>query len=173
MVSNTIKTDRLEYVRFDTKYAKSLFPLWENQKVVRYTYMPLMHSVKECEAKIEQIIECTDDDFTNNFVLLYEENVIGIIGAPAIDKLDCSFGFYYQLKEEYWGKGLAGEATEAFKQYMVDRYPDITLKADAVVDNTASLKILAKLGFVQTHIEENGFNRDGKQLNLVHFSYPE
>ena len=33
-----IKTDRLELVEFDTKYAESLQELWSDFEVIKYTY---------------------------------------------------------------------------------------------------------------------------------------
>lgn len=167
-----LKTERLEFVKFDKKYANELYDLWSDPEVVKYTYMPLMHTVEECEAKIDMFLERTDDEFTNNFIVLYEGKAIGIIGAPIVSKEEHCFGFFYQLKREYWGKGFMSEITFAFKQYLKEHYPDVMIKADAVAINTASIKILSKLGFVQTHIEENGFVRDDKEFNIIHFSYP-
>ena len=36
-----IKTNRLELVKFDLKYAADLFQVWSDFEVIKYTYMPL------------------------------------------------------------------------------------------------------------------------------------
>jgi len=55
--SDMLKTDRLELVGFDVKYANDLFELWSDFEVIKYTFTPLITSVDECKRLIElQII---------------------------------------------------------------------------------------------------------------------
>lgn len=53
--------------------------------------------------------------------------------------------FGYRLKRSAWGRGLATEGGRA----VLANAPR-PLHADAVAENTASIRVLSKLGFVQT-----------------------
>ena len=165
-----IKTERLQLVEFDTKYALDLFELWSDFEVIKYTYMPLLNSIDECKSKIEMFINYTDKKFTNNFIIRLDNKAIGIIGSPIINKENENFGFYYQLSRAYWGKGYIGEATKAFIQYLKDGYPNAVINADAVSINPASIAILKNLGLKQVHIEKEGFTCNNLKLDLVTFT---
>lgn len=165
-----IKTERLELVKFDLKYAGDLYELWSNFEVIKYTYMNQLKSIDECVDKIKMFIDYTDEDFTNNFIILLDNKAVGIVGAPVINKENAEFGFYYQLVEKYWGHGYISEAAMAFKKYLIDKYPNAVINADAVCENAASLAILKKLGLKMIGIEEKGFKLNNYELDLVKFS---
>jgi RimJ/RimL family protein N-acetyltransferase len=50
------------------------------------------------------------------------------------------------LCKEYWGRGLGTEIAKAMKELAADIFPNKVLTAKAHPDNTASLKIISKLG---------------------------
>lgn len=54
-------------------------------------------------------------------------------------------------------------------QYIEEKYKEVTLYADVVVDNVASEKILRLLGFELTSIEKNSFERDGKMMDIHNY----
>lgn len=165
-----IKTKRLELVKFDVKYASDLYELWSDFEVIKYTYMQLLNSIDECVLKIEMFINYTDKEFLNNFIILLDNKAIGIIGTPVINKEDATFGLYYQLARKYWGSGYISEAAMELKRYMINKYPNAILNADAVSINTGSLAILRKLGLKQVEVEKKGFTRNNLELDLIKFS---
>lgn len=140
-----ISTERLQLVKFDPKYALDLFELWNDFEVIKYTYIPLLHSIDECKSKIEMFINHTDKKFPNNFIILLGNKAIGIIGSPIINIENENFGLFYQLSRAYWGKGYISEATKAFIQYLKDAFPNAIINADAVSINPASIAILKSL----------------------------
>lgn len=82
------------------------------------------------------------------------ENVLAItlsgdlIGGCAIEK---ELGYW--LGEPFWGKGYASEATAA----LVDRYfetNDTPIQSGYMVENAASSRILTRLGFEPTVIQD-------------------
>ena len=165
-----IRTKRLELVKFDVKYAADLYELWSDFEVIKYTYMPLLHSIDECADKIKMFIDYTDKEFINNFIILLDNKAIGIIGCPIINKENAQFGLYYQLARKYWGHGYISEAAMEFNKYVMDRYPDAIFNADAVADNAASLAILKKFGLNVTEIDKKGFKLNDFELDLVKLS---
>jgi ribosomal-protein-alanine N-acetyltransferase len=165
-----IKTERLELVGFDVKYANDLFELWSDFEVIKYTFTPLITSINECKNLIEHQISRTNKNFTDRFVIILNNKAIGIIGCICMDKENLTFGLYYQISRKYWGYGYASEAARAIVRYVLNEYPTATIKAEAVSVNLASIAVLKKIGLRQTHIDEKGFKRNNFELDLIHFS---
>lgn len=165
-----IKTERLELVGFDVKYANDLFELWSDFEVIKYTYTPLVTSMDDCKNLINHQINRTSKNFTDRFVIILDNKAIGMIGCVCMDKENLKFGLYYQISRRYWGCGYASEAARAIVRYVLDKYPVATIKAEAVSANLASIAVLKKLGFRQIYIEKEGFQRNNFKLDLIHFS---
>lgn len=165
-----LKTDRLELVGFDVKYADDLFELWSDFEVIKYTFTPLITSIDDCKSLIEHQINRTNKNFTDRFVIILNNKAIGIVGCVCMDKENLTFGLYYQISRKYWGCGYASEAAGAIIKYVLNEYPTATIKAEAVSVNKPSIAVLKKIGLRQTHIEEKGFKRNNFELDLVHFS---
>lgn len=161
------RTERLELVEFDEKYATDLYELWSDFEVIKYTYMPQLHSTKQCVEKINLFIENTDKDVQNNFIILKDNRAIGIIGSPIMDKAHAEFGLYYQMVRKYWGNGYISEALLAFKKHIINQFPDAKFNAEVVSGNGASIAILKKAGFVEEAVEKDGFTLNGFKLDLI------
>lgn len=165
-----LKTERLELVGFDVQYANDLFELWSDFETVKYTYTPLMTTIDECINLIEHQINRTDKNFMDRFVIILNQKAIGMAGCICMDKENMVFGLYYQISGAYWGYGYASEAANAIMHYVLNKFPDAIIKAEAVTVNPASVAVLRKIGLKQTHIEEKGFKRNSFELDLIHFS---
>lgn len=165
-----VKTERLELVGFDVKYAYDLFELWSDFEVIKYTFTPLVTTIDDCIRQIEHQINRTNKNFTDRFVITLNNKAIGIVGCVCMDKENLAFGLYYQISRKYWGCGYASEAASAIVKYVLNEYPTATIKAEAVSVNSASIAVLKKIGLKQTHIEEKGFKRNNFVLDLIHFS---
>lgn len=163
-----ICTERLKLVPIDICYAPEIFEIWSDYEVIKYTNIKLMSEFSQCEETIKFLIdERTDWDYLNNFVVLLEGKAIGLIGFPVVNKENLEFGLYYQIAKGYWNRGYTTEVARAVLNYIFKAYPNAKVIASAVSVNTASKKILTKLGFKETHIEKEGFNG----LDLIHYKY--
>lgn len=163
-----IYTERLKLVPIDLSYLNDIYELWSDYEVVKYTNVNLMTSLKECEDKVSfRINNQTDWTYPNNFVVLLEDKAIGLAGFPIMNKEKAEFGFYYQILRNCWGKGYASEVAESLLKYIFDYYPNATVFAGSVTENTASLKILKNLGFKEISIDEKAF----KGYDIAHFKY--
>jgi len=80
----------------------------------------------------------------------YEPNLLGPgVGCPEIG---C------RMLPEYWGKGLATEAVKACLNYARGALGLTRIIGEVAAENTASNKLLLKLGFKMTEkYEKNGF----------------
>lgn len=164
-----IKIERLKLVAFDQKYVANLYDLWSDFEVIKYTYMPQLHSTKQCAEKINMFIENTDRDVQNNFIILKDNQAIGIIGSPIMDKARAEFGLYYQMVRKYWGNGYISEALLAFKKHIINQFAEAKFNAEVVSENSASIAILKKAGFVEETVVKDGFTQNGLQLDLLKF----
>jgi [ribosomal protein S5]-alanine N-acetyltransferase len=71
---------------------------------------------------------------------------------------------------EYWGRGLATEAGQAFTDYGFDQLRLKRIVAVAQVGNAASIRVLEKLGFVHTATEHGP--RSFYKFELLNSSEP-
>jgi ribosomal-protein-alanine N-acetyltransferase len=166
-----IKTKRISLVPLSQDYSKDLIKLWGDYDVIKYTYSTLSKTEEECKNKLVNWLELHKDNLgPNKFAILLNENLIGIAGFPVIDNDNFKCGFFYQIIRDFWGKGYGFEAADALLNYIYEKHPQASIIADAVVDNPGSVKILSKLGFSQTAIEEKGFKKNGLEIDIVHFN---
>ena len=72
---------------------------------------------------------------------------------------------FYQLLPACWGRGLGlAAAAEALRR--LERLAPALVLADTVAENTASVRILERLGFVRTAVHHRAFCREGRMLDI-------
>ncbi len=101
------------------------------------------------------------------FAIIKNDELIGIIGCPPINEQESQYGLFYQFCKSSWGQGNATIATKWLIDYMKQKYKEVTLFADVVVDNVASERILKRFGFQQ--ISEELIERDGLELRVHNY----
>ena len=147
-----------------------LYKLWSNYEVIKYTYAPLMKDISESEQRIKMILEkYSEKDHTSNFTILYNDEIIGTAGCPTVNFDKSEYGLFYQLNQDYWGKGFGYEVAKALVNYMFTESNAKILLADAVTVNPGSIKILEKIGMEKIKVEANGFKNNEQELNIYHY----
>ncbi|MGL4346169.1 MAG: GNAT family N-acetyltransferase [Cellulosilyticaceae bacterium] len=155
----------MRYESLHLRHALDLASIWSDVDVIRYTNIKEPCSNDEIIHRIE-LLQVFDV-----FVVYNNQELIGIIGCPCINKLLYEYGIFYQFKKSSWGKGYGEEAATWLLNYMKHKYPQMTLFADVVADNIASEKILLKLGFSVVEEIPMGFERDGEVMPIHHLRY--
>jgi RimJ/RimL family protein N-acetyltransferase len=84
-------------------------------------------------------------ELSEDFVVEFEGRVIGKAGCWRLPDVG------YILHPDCWGRGLATEALGAIIAHVFATRPVEALTADVDPRNLGSLKLLARLGFVETH----------------------
>ena len=69
------------------------------------------------------------------------------IGTVAIERRHDRWHLAYWLNRYYWRRGFMGEAVAATLERFSRRMPDVSVHSGVFVDNPASLKLQANLGF--------------------------
>ncbi len=141
---------KLKYKQLQEKHANYLLPLWTNENVIRYTNIAKPCTIDEIKEKVNILSE------HDVFIIIGEDNdVVGLVGCPCINKENKEYGIFYHIIEKYWNKGIATCAASWVIEYMREKHSNLTLYADVCEENIASDKILKKLGFFLIDSNEN------------------
>jgi ribosomal-protein-alanine N-acetyltransferase len=123
--------------------AVAMHAIMSDPQAMRY-WSTLPHaSLAETERWIASMIEA-DPEVSDDFIVTLDGRVIGKFGAWKLPQ----FGFL--LDPSTWGQGLAMEAMTAFIARR-RALGSTELTADVDPRNAASLKLLARAGFSETH----------------------
>ena len=145
-----IRTARLLLRRPRLDDLDAMFEMMSDPVAMRY-WSTLPHADREVTRLwLEQKIARTADG-GEDFVIEHEGRVIGDVGAGRLP----DFGF--MLRQDCWGKGFATEASRAFIDHAFRNTAATELRADVDPRNTASLRVLDRLGFAETGRAERTF----------------
>lgn len=145
--------NKLKYEPLNDSHSNSLLPIWADEDVIRYTNIKSPYTLEEVRERIKRLKEF------DVFVVSNEDKVIGIIGCPCINQEKLGYGLFYQFSKSSWGQGYATKSMTWLMDFMKEKYQEVTLFADVVVDNVASEKILMKFNFdliSEEELESNG-----------------
>ena len=145
-----IRTERLLLRRPRMDDLDAMFEITSNPVAMRY-WSTLPHASRDVTRPwLEQMIARTAAG-GEDFLIEFEGRIIGDVGAGRLP----DFGFI--IHPDYWGRGFATEASTAFIAYAFSDTAATELCADVDPRNTASLKVLGKLGFLETCRAERTF----------------
>ena len=126
--------------------ASDVFALNSNPAVMRYTHEPLMKSVEEAKLALESYPDFETVGFGRWGCFLKETGqMIGFCGLKYLaDYEEVDVG--YRLLPEFWGRGLATEASRACVQFGFERIGLERIKGLVVPEHRASIRVLEKSG---------------------------
>ncbi len=143
-----LETERLLLREFVLEDVEDFFRMVSDPDVIRYTG----DGAKTIEEARKGLEERPIQDYRKygygRWATVYKPNgkVIGFAGLKYLDDVgDVDLG--YRFFKEYWGQGIATEASRAIVAYGFDvlRLPHIIAFAD--IENKASIRVLEKVGF--------------------------
>lgn len=146
----TIATGRLLLRRPQLHDLDALFEIMSDPLAMRY-WSTLPHANRAVTQIWLERMLAREAAGGEDFLIELQGRVIGTVGAGRLP----DFGF--MLHRDFWGQGIATEASLAFVDYAFTQTPAIELRADVDPRNLASLAVLARLGFVETGRAENTF----------------
>lgn len=164
-MSTIIETDRLILRQFTLDDYKEVYDFGSNWEVLKYTGDPKLESQ---EAAKELIKSVWYEDYKNygygRWATIYKpyNNLIGFAGLkylPEFDEADIGFRFL----PEYWGKGIATEASIEIIKYGFEKLNLERIIGIAMPENIGSCKVLTKIGFEFYKVDE--YDGDGGAYN--------
>jgi ribosomal-protein-alanine N-acetyltransferase len=154
-------TNRLKLTRITPSDVESIFELFSNPDVVKYYDL----EVFDARAQAEQLIRLFESRHESSLGIRWairpKENgeLIGTCGFNSWSEKMRNATIGYDLKPEYWNRGIATEALfEIIRAAFAGLLPCGALhriQADTIPGNVASEKVLLKLGF-----KEEGVRRE-------------
>ena len=142
-----IETDRLILRKINLDDRGELFNLHNNELVQKYTGEPVVKSMREMEEAIrERIVNYKKYGYGRWATLLKEDMQFvgwsGLAYLPEFDEIDLG----YRFLPEYWGKGIATEASRAILAYSFETLRLQRVIAIAMKENSASIRVMEKAG---------------------------
>lgn len=136
-----IRTPRLILRRAAPADLADVHAMLSDPRAMRYWSRPEHETQDESRDWLAAMIASTDAD---DYLIEHQGHVIGKAGMWRVPEV----GFL--LHPDFHGQGLASEAMEAVIAHLFETHALPELVAEADPRNAASLKLLARLGFVET-----------------------
>ncbi len=142
-----IETERLVLREITLDDKEDLFTLHSYPEVQKYTGEPVVESLDEMEkAILGRIAHYKKYGFGRWATFLKEGKQFvgwaGLLYLPEFDEIDLG----YRFLPEYWGIGIATEASRAILTYGFDTLKLKKIIAIAMKENKASIKVMEKIG---------------------------
>jgi len=139
---SAIKTKRLVLRHFKVEDAVALHPIFADREAMRF-WSSAPKSLAQTEEFVRETIRAYQAGTGDDFVVLFEGAVIGKAGLWRANEI--GFIFFRSV----WGAGIASEAVRAIMSRASMRGVT-SIIADVDPRNERCLRLLEKLGFVQT-----------------------
>ena len=142
-----IETERLLLREITLDDKEELFQLYTNSEVLKYTGELPVGSMGEMEQAIQIRISNYEKYGYGRWatILKSEKQFVGWAGLaylPEFDEVDIGYRFFPQ----YWGLGIATEASEAILEYGFKQLELEKIVALAMEENIASIRVMEKIG---------------------------
>jgi RimJ/RimL family protein N-acetyltransferase len=146
-VKTLIETERLLIREITLDDKEELFKLHSDPVVQYYTGEPVVESIEEIEKAIRGRINDYEKYGFGRWATILKEGMqfvgwAGLAYLPEFDEIDLG----YRFLPEYWGLGLATEASHAILTYAFDNLKLRKIVAIAMKENKASIRVMEKVG---------------------------
>ncbi|MDP2345510.1 MAG: GNAT family protein [Deltaproteobacteria bacterium] len=163
MTAIQLRTERLLLRRARADDLEAIHAILSNVEAMRY-WSTLPHLTRaESLAWLETMIASPATE-SEDFIVELDGRVVGKAGFFRLPALG------YILHPEFWGRGLAYEATRAIIDHVFSTRSLETLTADVDPRNTSSMALLARLGFVRTGAAERTFHIGGEWADSIYYA---
>ncbi len=147
----TLNTPRLRLRPFAQTDTDAIFALQSNPRVLRYWDEPAWKTRSQAERFIVRCGEIEQEGAGARLAIERGDDsaFIGWCGFGGWNPVYRSARMGYCLDEAAWGQGFATEAADAVLQWAFDTLDLNRVQAETDTRNTASSRVLEKLGFVR------------------------
>jgi len=146
-VKTLIETERLLLREITLHDKEILFKLHSDPEVQKYTGEPVVASIEEIEKAIRARINNYKKYGYGRWATILKEGMqfvgwAGLAYLPEFDEIDLG----YRFLPEYWGVGLATEASRAILAYGFNTLNVKKIVAIAMKEHKASIRVMQKVG---------------------------
>ncbi|HMQ67904.1 MAG TPA: GNAT family N-acetyltransferase [Ignavibacteria bacterium] len=159
-----LKTERLLLREITYNDAEDIFQIRKSEEVMKYFGHYPYKEIPEAYEMIEQV----KNGFKNREGIRWgisfhdSDKLIGTGGVWRILKEHLRGEIGYELSEEHWKQGIMFEALSAVTDFAFDKMNLHSIEANLDPENTGSVKLLEKLGFIKEGHIKDSYLFDGK-----------
>lgn len=160
-----LQTERLDLVEIKQSHLNDYYKLFCDERVTKYYNIIPFKEEKEAQKYLDWFKSRFREELGVRWgiVLKGKENLIGTLGFNNFQKNHrASIG--YDLQVDFWNQGIITEALEEVVKFGFNKLGINRIEAEVMQDNTASEKVLSKIGF-----KKEGILRDWMYWNEKHF----
>jgi [ribosomal protein S5]-alanine N-acetyltransferase len=146
------KTNRLILRPLTVDDAEAVYVWVSDEKVTKYMPYQAYTSVDDVRKWLTTL---QFEKGTNNFGFVFKDNNL-LIGSGDIgyNKEKKAWDFGYNIRYDYWNRGLATEAAKGMMKFAYDNFGARDFSANHAVDNPASGRVMEKCGLIFHHFGE-------------------
>lgn len=149
-----LETERLQLIQISSEHSEALFEIFRLDEVTRYYGMSSFTSVEQAA----KLIESFQKNFLENRAVRWgmvskaTGEFIGTVGLNNLQRWSKRAEIGYDAHPAFWRGGYTSEAVRELLRYSFEELDLHRLAAITYPQNTASFKLLEKLGFQQEGI---------------------
>ncbi len=168
----TLETARLTLREMRMEDADAVFRIFSDPVVMRYHDSETFTDVEQARGLIEQM----EQRFTRSVGIRWgttrmgDDGVIGTGGFSRWNLPDRYATIGYDLAQSAWEHGIMTEAVGAMVRFGFERLDLNRIEAETMLDNSASIRVLEKLGFQQEGIVRQKYFWKGQFHTMRLFS---
>lgn len=149
--------------------AQDIFMLYSDENVVKYIPLTLFTSVEDAIFEINWYDKIFKEKTGLRWVIeeTKTKKVIGTCGYLNYENEHNRIEIGYDLKPEYWGKGIMQEALSCIIHFAFTSMGINKIEAKVEPENTSSIRLLEKLNFCQEGILRQHEYENGKYIDLA------
>ena len=162
-----IKTSRLTIKTISLDMAQSVYENSQDDDTRRFVPDEVYDSVEEARAAIEFLIsryDSADGPFVYPIITKDGGKNIGYVQLCKL-KEEGAWEIGYHIAKQFTGQGYATEAVKAFLPAMAQKLNIKEVYGICLAENTASVRVLEKCGFVQVY--QGSGNYQGKEAEII------
>lgn len=144
-----LETQRLRLREYRADDVAAMFALYSDPRVMRYWSFPPWQELAQAEAYIARVRAETADGRVMPWVVAAREDdrLVGTATLYGLNREQRRSEIGYSLSPAEQGRGIASEALRAVLAYCFDELGFGRVEADVDPRNTASCRLLERLGF--------------------------
>jgi RimJ/RimL family protein N-acetyltransferase len=167
----TLEAARLRLRALSERDVAEVYELYADREAVRFGYAPPMGTRADARRLINQTLELARDRTLFHFGVADREQdrVIGHATLFRWEREQRRAELGYSIRRDLWGRGLGTEAVATLIAFAFEALGLRRIEADADPRNTASIRVLEKLGFAREGLLRERWEIDGEIQDAIVF----
>jgi ribosomal-protein-alanine N-acetyltransferase len=168
----TLETEHLILREIRADDAAGIFAIRGDFAVTRYNFGAAYETIDRAQKLIEAMQQAYQDQSELRWGITLkngDDAVIGMCGFNYWDRTDRRASIGYDLAQVHWGRGIMPAALRAVLVFGFEHMDLNRIEADSSAENTASIRLLLKLGFTREGLQRDQYFDEGRFWDLALF----